>query len=158
MTTLSAAQQPSDSPLTFIEWQSLQSFFRKYPELRSQSQLLLIQLLPGESSGKVPTRPGKSEPEFTAGFALLRGAAAGKAGRQLIYFRIRDHMRRMGMARRALYKLLNEDKSIELDLMPMPDDALGQDDQASQAQFRDLYRGVRIEFELKARDQARNSR
>ncbi len=155
---LATKTQPSKSPLTYVEWQLLHSFFDAYPGLAPVSQLCLIQLHPGAAREEAPAAEEKKEPAFTAGFALLRQPREGEKGPQLTYFRVRDHMRRMGVARRGIYKLLATEASIGLDLQSMPEGALQRDDAASQTLFRDLYRGVRIEFELHGKDRAHGPR
>lgn len=157
-TLMETAEQPAESPLTFVEWQSLRTFFTQYPELLSESQLMLVRLLPNESEGRGLASLEKTVPEFTAGFALLRKAPTGEEGRRLIYFRIRDHMRRMGMARRAIYRLLAGGESIALELKPMPEGALQQNEEDSQTEFQDLYRGVQIELEMRAKHRVRNAK
>ncbi len=153
---IAATTQPADLPLTYVEWQVVHAFFAEYKDLIQQSQLLLIQVMPGRSD-KLEATAETKEPAFTAGFALLRNPRPDEEGRRLTYFRIRDHMRRMGMARRGLYKILKQDNKIVLDLRPMPETALRQDDEASRTSFQDLYRGVRTEFELHEKPQARGS-
>ena len=153
---IATTTQPADLPLTYVEWQVVHAFFAEYKDLIQQSQLLLIQVMPGRSD-KLEATAETKEPAFTAGFALLRNPRPDEEGRRLTYFRIRDHMRRMGMARRGLYKILKQDNKIVLDLRPMPETALRQDDEASRTSFQDLYRGVRTEFELHEKPQARGS-
>ena len=105
--------------------------------------------MPGKKGEKTPTGSSDKQPAFTVGFAILRQPRGDEKARQIVYFRIRDHMRRMGMARRGIYKLIDDEAETGLDLYPMPKNALQSDDEASRAVFRDLYRGVRTEFELK---------
>ncbi len=135
--------------LTPIEKELLSYFLDRHPQPVAQSSLQVLQLVPGG--------PSDEGPAFTVGIVLLREAQAGENARRILYFRVRDHLRRMGMGRRALYDLLDDDMwerrssgesgLIELDLLPAPEAPLDVEDVASRGHFRDLHRGVLLELD-----------
>lgn len=84
--------------LTPVEKSRLRSLFRLNPGLEGESSLRLLQIVPNE--------PPDEGPRITVGFVLLRESPEG--GRRISFFRIRDHLRRMGMGRRGLSALLDE--------------------------------------------------
>jgi hypothetical protein len=149
----SSGKLPDGSPLTFVEWQILHAFFAEYNDLdENNTQLQLIQILPGKTKETAlfqeqttATRMASGEPAFTVGFTLLHRPKSGP--RELIYLRIRDHMRRMGLARRGLDELLGEE-AIALNIRQMPDTALQKDDEVSRRLLQDLFRGVEVDQEL----------
>lgn len=135
--------------LTPIEKELLSYFLDRHSQRVAQSSLQVLQLVPGG--------PSDEGPAFTVGIVLLREAEAGENARRILYFRVRDHLRRMGMGRRALYDLLDDDMwerrssrdsgLIELDLLPPPEAPLNVEDVASRRHFRDLHRGVLLELD-----------
>jgi hypothetical protein len=139
------------SLLTAVEWELLRAFLKQYGDLADQARLCLLRIAPEDPSDR-------KQPSFSAGFVLLRDTVddEGKTVPRILYFRIRDHLRRMGMGRRGAYRLLynhlrdhwwKEDFAmIDLDLRPMPDTAF-EDDDANSRLFKDLYRGVRLELD-----------
>ncbi len=155
---LAQKEQAQDSPLTFVEWQMLRAFCASLDEsIKKKTQLRLIQILPAKEKevatqegpvegDRTTTRAANDEPAFTVGFALLHLTEP----RELMYLRIRDHMRRMGLARRGLDKLLEEEETI-LALRPMPDTALQGDDADSCVLLQDLFRGVEVDQELEVK-------
>ncbi len=149
---LTATAQPTSSQLSFVEWELVHSFFKDRDDLVAKSELLLIQIFPGDVG---ETKVGEKEPAFTVGFVILRAAQAEEKGRQLMYLRVRDHVRRMGMARRAIHKLLDKREEIGLDLWPMPNDAIQPDEAALHEVFLDLFRGVQTEFALRQKEEDR---
>lgn len=171
---LSASEQPDNSPLTFVEWNLVRSFFTKeQADLKDAATLHIVAVRPGEAK-EVMADPDNKEPGFAVGFAILAPPAEGELARRILYFRIRNHMRRLGMARRALFKLFEQEEKriagtgkfedskrlLRLDPRKIPaDERLQEDDDELHAQFRDLYRGVRVEFEqeLKRAAQAKQS-
>ena len=178
-------QQSADSPLTSVEWHFVRSFvtenFKLPDKAELEAELELVQIFPREHNEGEANQANKPPP-FTVGFAILRKPRKGEHARRIVYFRVRDHMRRMGMARRGLFKLFAEEKQIldkkkalrpaddqipaELerglieidDSMKMPEEALQKDEEAFYTLFHDLYRGVRIEFELNRRASPRGQR
>ncbi len=72
--------------------------------------------------------------EFTFGFALVRSGA-------LVYLRVQDHLRQMGLARRALAQLLLDGYVTDFD--PVPASKLV--DERHMRAFTHLYRSVKLE-------------
>ena len=150
--------EAADSPLTCVERQILKAFSAEHKDLAERLTLRLVQVSPGKKIEEVTLPKGASEqevknaeamqqPVFTVGFLLLD---AGMRPRQLNYLRIRDHMRRMGMARRAISRLLEEKIPTKLRIVEMPAEAVQRDDKASRALLHDLFRGVEVDLALKA--------
>ncbi|HEX4664976.1 MAG TPA: patatin-like phospholipase family protein [Chthoniobacterales bacterium] len=135
-------RRPEAFLLTSVEKELL----RFAGDLRGCS-IRLVQVIPDSSSTEAPA--------FVAGIVLLRE----RPGRSpaIRYFRIRDHLRRMGMGRRGLFALLDNDmwnrrasdelELIGLDLLPPPLRPAEIEDEDSRQLFLDLYRGVQFELE-----------
>jgi hypothetical protein len=141
--------EAKDSPLTSVEKGLLRSLGKEHGPLAQDASLRLVQVTPGAEDDGIPA--------FTAGIVLVRPPQAGEEAPQIVYFRIRDHLRRMGMGRRAVYRLLDDDmwtrritepaQLIGLDLFPPPAVPANLESDASRRLFRDIYRGVRLELE-----------
>ncbi len=136
------------SPLTSVEKDLLRSLGEEHPERVNKASLRLVQVAPGLAASNAPA--------FTVGIVLLRHPVGEEKAPQILYFRIRDHLRRMGMGRRALYRLLDDEmwerratsgnELVGLDLLPPPAAPLAVEDDASRRMCGDLYRAVRLEL------------
>jgi hypothetical protein len=140
---LEAGTAPA-SALNDLEHQLLGCFFRHYRDLRDQAQIFLLQMT---SEGEVSGTSGA--PAFTFGFAVVH--RSGDTGSHLVYFRIQDHLRTMGLGRRALIGLIEQEhrvgRTLDLDLKEMPLDAAEIPSPADQEAFTLMFRAVRLEFD-----------
>lgn len=142
------ASDAAHSPLTSVEKELVQLLCRT-PGTTGTFSLCLIEISTGEPESKSPT--------FPVGIILLRTPDEPDAAPQIAYFRVRDHLRRMGLARRGLYQLLKNNmeergsspngKLIGLNLFPPSAAPPGIENNASRRLFRDLYNGVRLELQ-----------
>ena len=143
------------------------------PRSAFAGQLWLIQLLPGKFAEPEPSdsrathflqlfhgrkvREREKEPRLTAGVTVLRKRGESGKARSIIYLRVRDYMRRMGIARRALYRLLYDDMRkqldcekfgpIEMELLEPPPGGPARPTEEDRTSFGHMYRGVRLELE-----------
>lgn len=155
---LSRMRPPDASLLQSVESESLAFLSRKVPGLRGGLRVYLIHIAPSGTDD--------DGPKFTAGFILL--AAGKQAPLAIRYFRVSDHLRRMGVARRALYRLLYDDmrqqvgsarfQPIGLELIDVPPGTPEMPTPEDCTRFCQLYRGVQLELEGVFRNTAKVSR
>ncbi len=140
----------ADSPLTSVEKDLLRELCKQNGKVAQEASLRLIEVLPaGQDEADAP--------KFTVGIILLREARENEKAPTIAYCRVRDHLRRMGMARRGLFHLLDEDMwkrranpeaaLIKLDLFPPPGADLDVETKASRRLLEDIYGGVRLELD-----------
>ena len=121
--------------LELIEW-----FFVYNPSLLGVTRIFRFDLTPGFSVSGSAAALLKEEIYFPVGFAIVANLPAG---RQLIYLRIRDHLRRIGLGRRALKTLLSEEPGITLALREMHPGAFEVPTAKDQLRFKRLFDSVR---------------
>ena len=88
--------------LNALECGLIDEFFRGNQELEEEGTVIVLrlQLQDKEKQGKeLQGKPVAAPLGFTVGFAVLNRAE------EIVYFRIRDHLRKMGLARRALAEM-----------------------------------------------------
>ena len=82
--------------------------------------------------------------KFHFGFALV-----DKGG--LLFFRVQDHLRGLGLGRRALKQLIRhfrgEDRKLEPGLDEFPGDAPEIPSESAMLRFRELFRSVEYELD-----------
>ena len=96
---------------------------------------------------------GEGEPKrFTFGFALVRpdDPSQDRGGGAIRYFRIQDHLRQMGLARKALIQLIDAGYD-RLDLGRMPSDASEALSPEELEQFKRLFNSARAEVQARQR-------
>lgn len=92
--------QPSiTGRLNFLELRLVRSLVALHAAADS---LLILRLAVRDPTGPPEGEGEADELQFTFGFALARG-------RELLYLRVQDHLRKMGLARAALRRLVRED-------------------------------------------------
>jgi hypothetical protein len=143
---LIAEEKKETSLLTSVERELLKSLCEEHGKDAEEANLYYVKVAPGS--------PGSDSPDFCVGIILV---SETEKTPQILYCRIRDHLRRMGLGRRGLSQLLKEDlvkrrdtpdlEVIGLHLFPPPATPAGVEDSASRRLFQDLYRGVRLELE-----------
>jgi len=112
--------------LNGAEFELLKLFFVYNPKLVKTSRVFRFYLVPGkvtefsqcdkQSNGEQPPVDRKNatktdELRFPFAFAILAtvtNTQTGTATESLVYFRVQDHVRRMGLGREALQKMLSE--------------------------------------------------
>jgi len=102
---------------------------------------LLVQK-PYSGAGTLP------DADFPFGFGLIWETGKGARTRRVVYFRIRDHIRKLGLGRKALAQLLEGDAygiSEELALSELPRGQDNLDPAAAQRYFERMFRSVWFE-------------
>jgi hypothetical protein len=113
--------------LNAAEFELLKLFFVYNPKLVKNARIFRFYLVPGkvtefsqrgkQGNGGQPRTDGKSasradELRFPFAFAILAmvtNEQTGTATESLVYFRVQDHVRRMGLGREALQKMLRDE-------------------------------------------------
>lgn len=129
-----------DGVFNDVERGLLHSFFRQYGELRATADIFPLQITSPEQISNVGGRL-----TFTFGFVVLHA-------HRIVYFRVQNHLRNMGLGRRALVQLLKQksrpEHPIDIDLKeipPHPDETLSARDRDA---FYQMFRAVQLEFAL----------
>jgi hypothetical protein len=138
------AGNASAGALNDVERSLLHSFFQLHGELQDTAQIVPLQVT---SEAQVSEAGGPLI--FTFGFAVLHDS-------RLVYFRVQDHLRNMGLGRRALITLIEHEdragRSVALDLKEMPLHTQETFSASDQAAFRQMFRAVQLEFKLMKRN------
>jgi hypothetical protein len=86
---------------------------------------------------------------FTFGFAVLHDC-------RIVYFRVQDHLRNMGLGRRALAVLIEQEyrarRPVYLDLKEMPLDTEETLSARDRMAFSQMFRAIELEFALMERN------
>jgi hypothetical protein len=128
-------QAQRDLELNFLEASLIARFHQEYPAAVRCIYLLRIVV-------SNPLDPGRSL-RFPFGFALTDG------NHHLVYFRVQDHVRKMGLARQALTELVRVYHLEAAQLLAMPQDALEVPTSADQEQFVRLLQSVKYATDLR---------
>lgn len=97
-----------------------------------------------------------SDPDlsFPFGFAILATTNLPEAPPLLVYFRVQDHLRKMGLARQALEALLKQKPALEAKLYEMNPKAHEVPTLDDQTQFDTLFDSVKTEMRQKGEKKA----
>ena len=122
----------------------LRAFRRAYP-LGDGEQLVLVPLQV-EIADHPTADDGPAFP-MNVGFAVVR-TGSGPEADAVVYFRIRSHLRNMGLARAAVRALLTDGRfaNLRLDLDRTPDTAPDLPSAAQRASFIQMFESVRREL------------
>ena len=103
VTQIVREDQPQAGSLNDVERELIRDFFRSPDQLSlvEQCTIHLLQISPGKEGDR------DRAPMFTFGFAVTCPKPDPEA-RELILFRVQDHLRKMGLARRGLKELLRQ--------------------------------------------------
>jgi Patatin-like phospholipase/Domain of Unknown Function (DUF1080) len=106
--------------LNSVERALIKRFFIFNPGLAASAEIRRLEITP-DPDAPAP-KPGERNLSFPFGFAilaetLLEGDTAPVV--RLVYFRVQDHLRRMGLARDALAVMIGTTKALEADLRKM---------------------------------------
>jgi hypothetical protein len=139
-----------ESALNDVEHALLLGFFRHNRDLRDKAQIVLLQIW---SDGQVSDPHGALA--FTFGFAVVYRTSEARS--HLVYFRVQDHLRTMGLGRRALIALIEQeyhnDCILDINLKEMPLDADEIPSPADREAFTLTFRAVKLEFERRQGNQ-----
>lgn len=122
------------------ELRLMEYFFVFNPSLMDHAKIYRFELTPGYQIRASSPESSREDLRFSVGLAVV----ADVGNPRLVFFRVQDHLRRMGLGRRVLEALIREYPSLVLDLRESHPDAhevLAQDDRL---RFERLFDSVRI--------------
>jgi hypothetical protein len=128
------------------ERELLELFFIFNPNLAASARIFRLEVTPDHPATGSNTT--KTDLDFPFGIAVLAKTQGPKqAGDypKLVYLRVQDHLRRMGLARKALEKLISREKDLEIDLKTMHPSAHEVPGDRDRARLLRLYDSVRTE-------------
>jgi hypothetical protein len=140
-----------------VERELVEQFFIFNPSLAASARILRFEITP-EARAR-PATAADRRLHFPFGFAILaktdppgQGSASPKPESvyKLVYFRVQDHVRRMGLAREVLKKVIDPNNPLELDLKLMHPAAREVPTDVDRGRFTRLYESVRNEVKQKA--------
>lgn len=105
------ATEDVERRLNKTERELIELFLTKNPELIESAGIFVLQLSPDSEGDRSDSTGGKPDLRFPFGFAILTEKTSPTAtSPRLVYFRVQDHLRRMGLAGRALEVLIRKEK------------------------------------------------
>jgi hypothetical protein len=150
-----------------VERELVEDFFLFNPSLAASARIKRLEITPEPRARRATSEQRRLH--FPFGLALLaktdppgQGTAQRKptSAHKLVYFRVQDHVRTMGLAREALKGMLDAapsagkqvstaEVSLELDLKPMHPAAREVPTEAHRARFARLFASVKNEMREK---------
>ncbi|MEY2574356.1 MAG: hypothetical protein QOJ87_2569 [Verrucomicrobiota bacterium] len=136
-----------DEQLTSVERELIKLFFIFNPGLTMSAEIRRLEVTPDKKAP--PSTPAQRHLHFPFGFAITaltkrpQDPAEKRPLRRLVYFRVQDHVRRMGLARDALVKLVAQNNQLEADLRNMHPAAHEVPTDKAKARFLRLFDSVR---------------
>jgi hypothetical protein len=131
-----------------VERQLVKLLFLFNPGLAASARLLRLEVTPDPHAPDAT--PQKRNLHFPFGFAIL-ARTDPKGAHKLVYFRVQDHVRKMGLARQALEKIIEcEPEGLEVDLKKMHPAACEVPSDKDRAEFLRLFGSVKTAVKQKA--------
>jgi hypothetical protein len=134
-----------------VERQLVKLLFVFNPSLAASARLLRLEVTPDPHAP--PATPQHRNLHFPFGFAILARTDWPRkdgAAYKLVYFRVQDHLRRMGLARQALEQIIESERGLELELKKMHPDACEVPSDKDRARFLGLFDSVKTAMKQKA--------
>jgi hypothetical protein len=135
------AELTGDGRLNFLEETLVREFCARNTGEWAPDRLFVCRMAVGDPTAA----PGDADAfRFTFGFALTRGDT-------LLFLRVQDHLRRMGLGRQALRRLVREHGVTEVETVPndrLPTYSRSQAGEARGDALRSLFRSVLDEVEV----------
>jgi hypothetical protein len=136
-----------DEQLTSVERELIKLFFIFNPGLTMSAEIRRLEVTPDKKAPQ--STPAQRHLHFPFGFAITaltkrpQDPPEKPPLRRLVYFRVQDHVRRMGLARDALVKLVAQNNQLEADLRNMHPAAHEVPTDKAKARFLRLFDSVR---------------
>ena len=130
-----SVKETDESVLNFLERQLLHALMERNEALKEEEVIIVplkLVLLP-------PRQEETEKIEFAFGFVVLDGA------KNILYFRVRDHLRKMGFARLALKELIQSGIVTGIDLKELAGDAPEVPSHQDRSRFERLFQSVSSE-------------
>ena len=134
-----------------VERELVKLLFLFNPGLAASVRLVRLEVTPDPHAPNAT--PQNRNLHFPFGFAILaRTDWPRKAGcaKKLVYFRVQDHVRKMGLARQALEQLLERKPRLEVELKKMHPDACEVPSDKERAEFLRLFGSVKTAMKQRA--------
>jgi hypothetical protein len=133
-----------------IERELLELFFIFHPRLAASAQVVRLTINPDD--GERVCAKEENEIRFPIGFAILANTdwpqpAEGKS--KLVSLRIQNHLRGMGLGRKALTELIGGNTQLEIELLGMHPEAFEEPTERDYAQLSRLFHSVKTEVSEK---------
>jgi hypothetical protein len=142
---LSADFQKTLNP---TEREVVELFFIFNPDLAASAEIIRLGMTP-ESNGTC-LRSNYEDLVFPFAFAILSNTRWPPEDQRqqpkLVYFRVQNHLRRMGLARKGLKALLTDRPGLEIDLQQMHPDADELPNHRDYARLRRIFGSVQTEL------------
>jgi hypothetical protein len=133
--------------LNFLEAELIADFCRENCSLQDELNLWVMEIVvyDTEKSPGDAVREASANLTFTFGFALV------DAQGRIVYFRVQDHLRKMGLARKGMKRMMqqaiHEGRRLDIALGKMPATAREVPSDADKKQIQQLYKSVRYELQ-----------
>jgi hypothetical protein len=130
--------------LNAIERDLIKFFFIYNPSLAASAEIRRLEVTP-DPNDKTESKPTERNLHFPFGFVILAKTKRGDETTELtrlVYFRVQDHVRRMGLARNALAEMIRKDSALQPDLRKMHPEAHEVPTDKDQARFMRLWDSV----------------
>jgi hypothetical protein len=134
-----------------VERELVKLLFLFNPGLAASVRLVRLEVTPDPHAP--PATPQNRNLHFPFGFAILaRTDWPRKAGgtHKLVYFRVQDHLRKMGLARQALEQIIKRKPGLEVELKKMHPVACEVPSDKDRARFFGLFGSVKTAVEQKS--------
>jgi hypothetical protein len=130
--------------LNSVERELIKLFFIFNPGLAASAEIRRLDITPDPDAP--PPKPGERNLNFPFGFAILAETLLNGDKvpvERLVYFRVQDHLRRMGLARDALAEMIEKKKTLEVDLRKMHPRAYESPTEKDRSRFIRLFCSVK---------------
>jgi hypothetical protein len=134
-----------ENELNPVERELIKFFFIFNPSLAGSAKIRRLEVTPDPKPENKST-PTERHLHFPFGFAILaktKRPEDAEPRRRLVYFRVQDHVRRMGLARNALVEMISINNLLEADLRKMHPDAHEIPTDRDRARFMQLFDSVK---------------
>jgi hypothetical protein len=129
------------------EREAAELFFIFNPDLAASAEIVRFGMTPAKNGASLGV--GDEDLVFPFAFAILANTHWPPEVPQqpkLVYLRVQNHLRRMGLARKALRALLTDRPGLEIDLQPMHPDADELPTHQDYARLRRIFGSVQSEL------------
>jgi hypothetical protein len=140
-----AREAEATKTLNFLELELITDFCEEHQALQNKLDIWLMEIVVWDPSVERSrdARAGSARLAFTVGLGLV------DEDNQIVYFRVRDHLRKMGLARKGLRKMLQcsleRGQTLKVALLGMPVKAREVPSEEDNQRFQRLFTSVRYE-------------
>jgi hypothetical protein len=127
-----------------VERGFVQSFFIFNPGLAASARIFRLEVTPDANAPEATAQHRNLH--FPFGFAILANVSWPEeinAPEKLVYFRVQDHLRKMGLARNALRQMIDDNPALEVEPRKMHPEASEVPSENDRARFIRLFDSVK---------------